>query len=206
MNANKPTRKNEGRFSPVPAKAILGPREQATKRKREIIPPKWEKHRKRLLALRSHLIAERRNHGLAVKEPLERFSMSMADAATDEFDHGLALSLLSAEQAALYEIDEALSRIEKGTYGICEITGNPIPESRLNALPWTRFSKVSARQLESKCEIGRVRLGKVKSVSGSFPEKMSEAEGGEERVEPLPNDESLFPTIGFSPKCRCSKG
>jgi len=206
MNANKPTRKNDGRFSPVPAKAILGSPEQTIKSKRVGIPPKWQKHRKRLLALRSNRMAERKNCGLAVKEPLERFSMSMADAATDEFDHNLALSLLSAEQAALYEIDEALSRIENGTYGICEITGEPIPESRLNALPWTRFSKVSERQLESKGEISRVQLGKVQSVTGPFPEKLSEAESGEECVEPLPNDESLLPTIGLSPKCRCSKG
>jgi RNA polymerase-binding transcription factor DksA len=91
----------------------------------------------------------------------------MADAATDEFDHNLALSLLSSEQAALYEIDEALSRIKNGTYGICEITGNRIPESRLNALPWTRFGMDTERRLESSGEIDHVRLGKLQTVTES---------------------------------------
>jgi DnaK suppressor protein len=165
MSANEPTKKND---APLSRALVCGFRPRR-KGKRTVIPTKWDKHRKRLLALRLHLLAERRNHQLTAKEPLEKFSMSMADVATDEFDHNLALSLLSAEQAALYEIDEALSRIKNGTYGICEITGNPIPESRLNAVPWTRFSMDTERRLESTGQIDHVRLGKLQSVTEPSP-------------------------------------
>ena len=54
------------------------------------------------------------------------FSLHMADAGTDSFDRDFALSRLSSEQDAVYEIDEALKRIERGTYGVCEVSGKPI--------------------------------------------------------------------------------
>ena len=58
----------------------------------------------------------------------------MADSGTDNFDRDFALSLLSSDQDAVYEIEEALKRIEKNTYGICELTGKPIPRRA-----WRRF-------------------------------------------------------------------
>jgi RNA polymerase-binding transcription factor DksA len=61
---------------------------------------------------------------------------------------GAALSLISSEQNALFEIDRAIRRIREGTYGICEATGKPIPADRLEAVPWTRF----ARDVEEKLE------------------------------------------------------
>ena len=51
------------------------------------------------------------------------FGMHQADAGSDAYDRDFALSLLSQEQDALYEIEEALKRIDAGTYGICEISG-----------------------------------------------------------------------------------
>jgi RNA polymerase-binding protein DksA len=193
MSPNEPTKKkNGGHLSATRSQTILGLQDELDS-KRSVIPLKWEKHRKRLLALRSHLEAERRNHALAVKEPLETFSMNMADAATDEFDHNLALSQLSAERAALYEIDEALARIANGTYGICENTGRPIPEARLNALPWTRFTGDVERQMEHKGQIDHARLGQLRSVSGRIRGELTEAKSSEELPEPPPTDESLFP-------------
>jgi RNA polymerase-binding transcription factor DksA len=54
------------------------------------------------------------------------FGMHQADAGSDAYDRDFALSLLSQEQDALYEIDEALKRIDLGTYGICEMSGKAI--------------------------------------------------------------------------------
>ena len=51
------------------------------------------------------------------------FGMHQADAGIDAYDRDFALSLLSQEQDALYEIDQALKRIEMGTYGKCEMSG-----------------------------------------------------------------------------------
>jgi RNA polymerase-binding transcription factor DksA len=157
----------------------------------EHIPPKWAKHYRRLLTLRERLEAQWRDHALAATQPLETYSMDMADAATDEFDHDLALCSLSAEQDALYEIDEALKRIEAGTYGVCELSGKPIPQARLNALPWTRFAGEVERQLELAGATRRPHLGELRSATGSRTGDFGETEVNQEKLEPQPNDETL---------------
>lgn len=71
---------------------------------------------------------------------LSAYSFHMADAGTDNFDREFALSMVSNEQEALYEINEAFKRIENGTYGVCEMSGKPIPKARLAAIPWARYT------------------------------------------------------------------
>jgi RNA polymerase-binding transcription factor DksA len=95
------------------------------------------------------------------REETPNYSMHMADAATDSFDRDLVLGLASFEQEGLYEIDAALKRIEDGTYGICELTGKPIPWERLKAIPWTRFSLEAEKQLEGHKHPHIGRLGTV---------------------------------------------
>jgi len=76
------------------------------------------------------------------------FGMHQADAGSDAYDRDFALNLLSQEQDALYEIDEALVRIKLGTYGICEISGKKIMKERLEAIPFARFTVECQAQLE----------------------------------------------------------
>src|SRR5882762_9874271 len=78
------------------------------------------------------------------------FGMHQADAGSDAYDRDFALSLLSQEQDALYEIDQALKRIELGTYGICEMSGKPISHARLEAIPFARFTVECQSQLEKQ--------------------------------------------------------
>jgi RNA polymerase-binding transcription factor DksA len=59
----------------------------------------------------------------------------------------------------MYEIDAALDRIRHGTYGVCEISGEPIEAERLAAIPWTRYSAVAQRELEESGDAARTRLG-----------------------------------------------
>jgi RNA polymerase-binding transcription factor DksA len=97
----------------------------------------------------------------------------MGDSGTDNFDRDFALSLLSSDQDAIYEIEEALKRIEKGTYGICEITSKPIPKARLEAIPWARFTVEAQAQLEKEGALRQRKLGALGSVdtgSGSDAE------------------------------------
>jgi RNA polymerase-binding transcription factor DksA len=70
---------------------------------------------------------------------ISSYSTHMADAGTDAFDREFALSLVSNEQDALYEVTEALKRLENQTYGLCEMCGKPIPRARLDVLPFARF-------------------------------------------------------------------
>lgn len=91
---------------------------------------------------------------------LSSYSYHMADAGTDTWDRDFALNLLSNEQDALFEIEEAIQRIVDGTYGVCEITGKPIAKERLKAVPFTRYSLDGQKQLEkNKNAIGRERGG-----------------------------------------------
>jgi RNA polymerase-binding transcription factor DksA len=76
--------------------------------------------------------------------------MDLADSATDEFDHDMAFSLLAHEQNALYEVNAAIRRIQDGTYGICEETGKAIPDERLQAVPWTRYTREVEERLENE--------------------------------------------------------
>lgn len=79
---------------------------------------------------------------------LSGYSQHLADAGTDTADRDFALSLISNEQEALKEIAEAIERMKNGTYGVCEITGKPIPAKRLEAVPFTRFSLEGQKELE----------------------------------------------------------
>jgi len=73
---------------------------------------------------------------------------SLSDQGTDTFDREFALNQLSSEQDVLFEIDEAIRRIEIGTYGICEMTEEPINIERLEALPYVRYSIKAQSELE----------------------------------------------------------
>ena len=101
----------------------------------------------------------------------------MADSGTDNFDRDFALSLLSADQDSVYEIEEALKRIEKKTYGVCELTGKTIPRARLEAIPWTRFTVEAQAQLERDGALRQRRLGQLGSIDNA---SLTEVESDED--------------------------
>ena len=76
-------------------------------------------------------------------------SNHLADQGTDEAEYETKLLLSASQKEYLREIDEALQRIEDGTYGICELTGEKIAVERLRALPTARLSIKAQEQLES---------------------------------------------------------
>jgi len=79
---------------------------------------------------------------------LSSHSFHMADQGTDNFDREFAASLLSSEQDVLYEIDEAIRRVDGGTYGVCEVTGEQIERERLKVLPFARCSVAAQAEME----------------------------------------------------------
>ena len=72
----------------------------------------------------------------------------MADVGTDAYDQDFMLRLTETERERVREIDEALQRIADKTYGICMMTGKPIPKARLNAKPWAKYTIEAARIIE----------------------------------------------------------
>jgi DnaK suppressor protein len=173
--------------SAATAASILGhPMQVKIKKNGEVrVKPEWAKFYERLLELRDQLM--RQMNGLAKESAQEMagYSLHMADSGTDNFDRDFALSLLSSDQDAIYEIEEALKRIEKNTYGICELTGKQIPKSRLEAIPWTRFTVQAQAQLERDGALRQRRLGALGTVDAVGT---NEVEGEEEEPEEKPRE------------------
>ena len=187
------TKKSAGSNKPhgsATAAAILGrpvaSNEVKIKKNGEVrIKPEWAKFYHRLLELRDQLM--RQMNGLAKESAQEMagYSLHMADSGTDNFDRDFALSLLSSDQDAIYEIEEALKRIEKHTYGICELTGKPIPKTRLEAIPWTRFTVQAQAQLEREGALRQRRLGALGTVDAVGS---ADVESEEEEPEEKPKE------------------
>jgi DnaK suppressor protein len=164
------------------AAAILGHATVKAKKNGEVkIKAEWAKFYNRLLELREQLM--RQMNGLAKESAQEMagYSLHMADSGTDNFDRDFALSLLSSYQDAVYEIEEALKRIERNTYGICELTGKTIPRSRLEAIPWTRFTVQAQAQLEREGSLRQRRLGALGTVDAVGISEAEEEEEPEEK-------------------------
>lgn len=87
----------------------------------------------------------------------------MAEQGSETYDQSLALDLAAADRKLIKEIDEALKRIDEGTYGVCELTGKPIKPERLEELPWARFSIEAAREMERRA----IRIPPQSSSSAS---------------------------------------
>jgi len=139
------------------------------------IKPEWVKYYHILIDLRERL--RHQMDGLAEEsaQELPGYSLHMADSGTDNFDRDFALSLLSSDQDAMYEIEEALKRISRGTYGVCELTNKPIPKARLDAIPWARFTVEAQARLEKEGALHQRRLGTLGTVdSMGVPEEEEE--------------------------------
>jgi DnaK suppressor protein len=76
------------------------------------------------------------------------------DIAVDFLEVQQEQSILVNEQALLTEVLRALKRIDEGTYGLCVTCGNPIPEKRLEAIPW------AARDVKCEQAIEQSNLGR----------------------------------------------
>jgi DnaK suppressor protein len=97
-------------------------------------------------ALRQRLLEQRREIRDMYKEDV-RAGQESADDGTDDivdrannaYNRELMFSLSDTERKTLLQIEDALRRMDQGTYGKCANCGNPINPLRLEAVPWTRF-------------------------------------------------------------------
>lgn len=153
----------------------------------EIKDPFLKRQKERLLQLRDGMldsmsgVARDTLRARAEGSEASAFGMHQADAGSDAYDRDFALSLLSQEQDALYEIDEALKRIEQGTYGICELCNKPILHARLEAIPFARFTVDCQSQIEKQRKQSRSRQP-VTSLFGLTDEEGGSGENEEEET------------------------
>lgn len=73
------------------------------------------------------------------KGDLSGHAMHMADVATDMYDREFNMALAAKDRHFIQRIEDALMRIDKGTYGVCLKTGKRISEARLRAVPYTEY-------------------------------------------------------------------
>jgi RNA polymerase-binding transcription factor DksA len=186
VTAKKDTKKSaRGKTPPsATAAAILGrpmskPHAAAEPKK---VKAEWQKYYQRLLELREQLLHQMNGLAQESAQEMPGYSLHMADSGTDNFDRDFALSLLSSDQDAVYEIEAALKRIEKKTYGVCELTSKNIPRARLDAIPWTRFTVEAQAQLERDGALKSRRLGQLGSIDSAGATEV-EHEDGEEPAE-----------------------
>jgi len=105
-----------------------------------------QEERARQLALAARLRMEE-------ADPVESGELSTADQhpaelGSETFERELELTTLSMVEGELKEIDDALRRLDHGSYGICEECGKPIDEARLKAVPWARYCVVDQARIE----------------------------------------------------------
>lgn len=81
---------------------------------------------------------------------LSAYTVHMADMAADTFDRELSMNIASSEQKTLYQIDDALKRLDDGSYGVCQECNQPIAMSRLKAVPYASMCIECQRSKEKK--------------------------------------------------------
>ena len=167
--------------SATAASILGGPALKVRKNGEVKVKAEWAKYYRHLLDLREQLLKQMSGLAKESAQEMAGYSLHMADSGTDNFDRDFALSLLSSDQDAIYEIEEALKRIERNTYGICELTGKQIPKARLDAIPWTRFTVEAQAQLEKEGVLRQRRLGTLGSVDSAGAVEVEEEEEAEEK-------------------------
>lgn len=125
--------------------------------KKKKINPKFEPYKKLLLKNKEkivgdirHLADDNAGGGNGGGGDVSGHALHMADVATDMYDREFTLSLAANERELLYEIDEALHRVEDGTYGVCTVCKKPVAATRLKALPYTKTCLKCQEAIEAK--------------------------------------------------------
>lgn len=121
-----------------------------------------DRYRRMLLAKRDQLlgaVTHMENEALGKSRSesagdLSQMPIHMADIGTDNYEQEFTLGLIANERETLKEIDEALVRIDAGTYGVCLGTHKPISKARLDARPWARYCIEYHRQQEQRGRSG----------------------------------------------------
>jgi RNA polymerase-binding protein DksA len=136
-----------------PTKAVATS-EKAAKNKAGFSQKDLDFFRDLLLAKRRELVGDMSSmEREALREnstDLSSLPVHMADQGTDAYEQEFTLHLVEKDRTLLRELNDALAKIQNGTYGICEGTGLPISKPRLEAQPWARHSIEHARALEKR--------------------------------------------------------
>lgn len=150
-----PAKSSARRSAPVAKAAPVEPAAPAREARKEKVVPlsksDLQYFRNLLLERRREIIGDvgsMESEAFKGGSNLSNMPIHMADVGTDNFEQEFTLGLIESERQVLREIQEALIRIDNGTFGICMGTGRPIPRVRLEAVPWAKHTIEYSRMLE----------------------------------------------------------
>ena len=109
----------------------------------------FEKLRKRLLVKREELLADLQKNREVSDESVDESAQDMADRATSSYMREFAYSLSESDRKILVLIDEAMTRLDAGTFGTCVNCSQGVQEKRLDAVPWARHC-IDCQELQDK--------------------------------------------------------
>jgi len=140
---------------PVRLEAPVPTDSKPRKNQAGITPKELEYYRELLLAKRRELVGDMSSMEVEALRAgggmnLSNLPIHMADIGTDNYEQEFTLGLMEKDRNLMKEINQAMAKIQNGTYGICEGTGKPIGKARLDAQPWARYSIECARKLERR--------------------------------------------------------
>ena len=105
--------------------------------------------RRQLTTQRDEILAMYEHDVKAGQEASDEGSDDIVDRANNAYSRELLFSLSDGERHTLLRIEEALARIESGTYGVCTNCANEIRPGRLKAMPWARYC-IDCQELAEK--------------------------------------------------------
>ena len=121
----------------------------STARAPKLTKKELEKYRRLLEEKKNSLSAELAKARDAEEETTEESTQDIADKAVSSYTREFLYSLSDSDRTTLLQIDQALDRIEEGTYGMCDNCSAPMLEKRLLAVPWTPFC-IDCQELAEK--------------------------------------------------------
>ena len=121
--------------------------------KTKLTAKQLREYRDRLLKYRARLLVDLgaiEKEALDVNADVSHMPIHMADVGSDAYDQDLKLGMAASERKRIHDIEDALVRIKKKTYGVCHLTGDKIPDARLKAKPWAKYTLKSAEKIERR--------------------------------------------------------
>lgn len=109
-----------------------------------------EKFKERLVELRTQInqTLGKVSEDVKCKKEPKGYSQHQADEGTDDFDQTISIEISGKEQLILRQIERSLEKMDEGTYGICDISGEQIPLKRLEAVPYATMTVQSQEKYE----------------------------------------------------------
>jgi DnaK suppressor protein len=104
--------------------------------------------KQRLLAMEEELSSRMKRAGVTARQPIDNSTSDAGDESANNEQKEEQLWKVDTDRTMLSQVQNALERIENGTFGKCLVDGEPIDEKRLEAMPWTPYCLAHQEQLE----------------------------------------------------------